>query len=159
MNSKNPRHNSVRIVRRDYCYSGTCQSQCSALEDILLSINAETTYHSSKRNVFFVERKRQNKNKTKKKTQRPLEKLSSLYCEILLRWRLACRITDNFAEMFKTLNPRYFILMKCFPICVLRVMKIPSDDDFNNYFQFYSSLWCLIRVSIAVPRVKLQWQP
>ena len=34
MKSKNPRHNSVRIVRRDYCYSGTCQCQCSALEDI-----------------------------------------------------------------------------------------------------------------------------
>ena len=78
MNSKNPRHNSVRIVRRDYCYSGTCQSQCSALEDILLSINAETTYHSSKRNVFFVERKRQNKNKTKKNTETAWKTIFSL---------------------------------------------------------------------------------
>ena len=155
MNSKNPRHNSVRIVRRDYCYSGTCQSQCSALEDILLSINAETTYHS-KRNVLFVERKRQNKNKTKKKHKDRLKNFLLFIVKFCCGddWRAASPTT--LPKCSKLSNPRYFILMKCFPICVLRVMKIPSDDDFNNYFQFYSSLWCLIRVSIAVPRVKLQ---
>ena len=52
MKSKNPRHNSVRIVRRDYCFSGTC------LENVvhwktLLSSNAKTTYYSSK-TCFFV---------------------------------------------------------------------------------------------------------
>ena len=109
------------------------------------------------KHAFCKEKERdKNKNKTKKQRDR-LKKLSSLHCEILLRWRLKCRIPTTLPKCSKLSNPRYFILMKCFPICVLRVMKILSDDDLNNYFQFYSSLWCFdtviyhLALSLEVP--------
>ena len=109
--------------------------------------------------MFFC-RKKETKQKQNKKKHRDRLKNYLLFIVKFCcgdDWRAASPTT--LPKCSKLSNPRYFILMKCFPICVLRVMKIPSDDDFNNYFQFYSSLWCLIRVSIAVPRVKLQWQP
>ena len=85
MKSKNPRYNSVRIVRRDYCFSGTCLENVVHWKTLLLSINAKLHIILQK-HAFCKEKERdKNKNKTKKKQRDRLKKLSSLHCEILLR--------------------------------------------------------------------------
>ena len=148
MNSKNPRHNSSRIVRRDYCYSGTCQSQCSALEDILLSINAELHIILI---IFFVERKRQNKNKTKKNTKTAWKTFFSLLWNSAAvtievpHHRQLCRNVQNFqipdiSSWWNVFQSVFWGLWK-------------SRQMIISIIIFNSTLPCdvLIQVSIAVP--------
>ena len=78
MKSKNPRHNSVRIVRRDYCYSGTCQCQCSALEDIT-SVYQCKNYILFFKKMHFVKKKRQNKIKSQIFQRKRTTEKSDLY--------------------------------------------------------------------------------
>ena len=84
MKSKNPRHKSVRIVRRDYRFSGTCLENVVHWKTLLLSINAKHKNIILQKHAF-CKKKEKDKNKTKQKTKRPLKKLYSLHCEVLLR--------------------------------------------------------------------------
>ena len=116
MKSKNPRHNSVRIVRRDYRSPGTCSWKCSALEKHYFCLSMQL--HIILQKHAFCKKKEKDKNKTKQKTKRPLKNY------ILFIVKFCCGDDwnphpDNFAEMYKLSNPRYFILIKCFPSCVL----------------------------------------
>ena len=122
MKSKNPRHNSVRIVRRDYYYSGTCQCQCSALEDIT-SVYQCKNYILFFKNMFFVKKKkRRQKQEQNKKTMRPLKKLflfSTLCFGGLWKPDMLLLTTDK-------------MQLQCW---------FPVSWWFHNYFKFFSSLW------------------
>ena len=71
MKSKNPRHNSVRIVRRDYRFSGTCLENVVHWKTLLLSINAKHKNIILQKHAFCKKKEKdKNKNKTKKQRDR-----------------------------------------------------------------------------------------
>ena len=173
MKSKNPRHNSVRIVRRDYCFSGTCLENVAHWKTLLLSSNAKTTYHSSKH--AFFKKKKQNKQKTK----RPLKKLFFFSLRNYAAVTIEVPHPDNLPKCSNFQIPnisswKFSIL--CFEglwkpdVLLLTTDKMqlpcwfPVSWLFHNYFKFFSSLWNFdtsvdCSAALNLVGVKLQWQP